>query len=378
MTIDNYFQLTFELVTEYISQIYPESNHYKVVGTTNENKLKQVELYHYDEKFLILSFTAISDVQSLVNLLNLDGRLDNALINWEWFDLDTIEFPIAGTSQLPRELVEKFQKKFRGVVDNEKVSSIFPSSTQSEKELQQQQQQQQQQQHVQKDDLKQEQQGQSQPIVEEHTDTESNYAKSPTPEEPYHPTNPVFTGGNPSASAPQSSQPRVQNAAFKRPSDMPDFEDEYQIRDPGQPTHDTLGQSSHLPPIGSDDLNPPGLPKDPTLKGYLDPLQGNSQGPLGSGGMHPDANHPIFHPGQGGESRGIGSGTSGYSGRKGVPPGARFDDPYSEENLDALGQGLPGGGLRGPGGGQPPPPGAPGFGGNFGNFGNFGPPGGGF
>ncbi|KAI5959137.1 uncharacterized protein KGF55_005480 [Candida pseudojiufengensis] len=336
MSINSYFELTFYLVSKYVDSIYPTKSGFKTIQTTNDKKLKQLELYNKDEKFLILSFTEISNVQSLINLLNLDGRLDNALINWEWFDLDEIKFPINSIDELSKDLIDKFNKKFRLIVDDEKLNSIFDNPNTRNKVAEQ-------------------EQG---PIVEEHTDSESNYAKSPTPEVPYHPTNPVISGGNPSASAASTT-----NQAFtrNRPSDMPDFEDEYEIKDPGAPTHDTLGHSTHLPPIGSDDLNPPGIPSDPTLRGYLDPLQPPNSNNSG-GGMYPTSNHPIF-----------GSQQPGTSGQKGVPPGARYDDPYSEDNLDNLGQGLPSN-LRGPGGAPFDPnqgPGGPG------NFGNFGPPGGG-
>ncbi|KAI5952830.1 hypothetical protein KGF54_003697 [Candida jiufengensis] len=325
MSIDSYFQLTFYLVSKYVDSIYPKSSGFKIIQTTDENKLKQLEIYFKEEKFLILSFTEISNVQSLVNLLNLDGRLDNALINWEWFDLDEIKFPIKGVEDLSKDLVEKFNKKFRLIVDDEKLSSIFDDPTKS-KNIN------------------------TGPIIEEHTDTE-NDARSPTPEVPYNPSNPIISGGNPSA-------PAANNSAFKqnRPSDMPDFEDEYEIKDPGAPTHDTLGHSN-LPPIGADDLNPPGIPSNPTLRGYLDPLQPPNSS--GGDGMYPTSNHPIF-----------GSQQGGNSGRRGVPPGARFDDPYSEDNLDNLGQGLPSN-LRGPSGGPFYPNQGPGGG----NFGNFGPPG---
>ncbi|KAI5904895.1 hypothetical protein K4G60_g4053 [Candida parapsilosis] len=334
MTIDNYFQLTVHLVTKYVESIYPSSQNFKLVQTTKEQKLNQSEVYYKDEKFLIVSITEISSVQSLINLLNLDGRLDNALINWEWFDLDEIKFPIKNEEQnLPKDLVEKFNTKFRYIIDNEKVSSIFAHPN------------------------KQEQEG---PIVEEQpTDTESNPARSPTPEVPYHPTNSTFAGGNPSAAAASTG-----NAPFtKLPNDMPGFEDEYEIKDKGPPVRDTLGQSTHLPPIGGDDLNPPGIPSNPTLQGYIDPLQA-PQGSGGSGlggGMYPTPDHPIF--GQGGQHQGT-------SGRRGVPPGARYDDPYSEDNLDNLGQGLPSN-FRGPG-----TAGRGSFGsGGSSSFGNFGPPG---
>ncbi|KAG5419305.1 hypothetical protein I9W82_003072 [Candida metapsilosis] len=327
MSIDNYFQLTVYLVTKYVESIYPSSQDFKVVQTTNERKLNQSEVYYKDEKFLIVSITEISTVQSLINLLNLDGRLDNALINWEWFDLDETKFPINNEEKddnLPKELVEKFNTKFRFMIDNEKVSSIFAHPNKQEKEG---------------------------PVVVED-DTESNPARSPTPEVPYNPTNPTFAGGNPS-SAPSVA---TGNTPFaKRPDDMPDFEDEYQIKDKGPPIGSALGgQSSQFPSIGGDDLNPPGIPPNPTLQGYIDPLRAP-----GGGGMHPTPDHPIFG-GQGG---------GGVGGRRGVPPGARYDDPYSEDNLDNLGRGLPSN-FRGPGTG-----GRGNFGGGSSSFGNFGPPG---
>lgn len=128
MAIENYFQLTVYLVTKYVESIYPSSQEFKLIETTKEPKLNQSEIYYKDEKFLIVSITEISNVQSLINLLNLDGRLDNALINWEWFDLDEIKFPINNESDgLPKELVEKFNTKFRYIIDNEKLA-LFCSS----------------------------------------------------------------------------------------------------------------------------------------------------------------------------------------------------------------------------------------------------------
>ncbi|KAI5969062.1 hypothetical protein CANMA_001914 [Candida margitis] len=340
MPIQNYFQLTVHLVAKYVESIYPSSQDFKLVQTTNEQKLSQSEIYYNNEKFLIVSITEISTVQSLINLLNLDGRLDNALINWEWFDLDEITFPIKDESNLPQDLVEKFNTKFRYIIDNEKVSSIFAHPNKQS----------------------------GGPIVEEqHTDTESNFARSPTPEVPYQPTNPTFAGGNPSAEGGGEANPTF----TRQPDDMPKFEDEYQIKDRGPPVRDTLGQSTHFPPIGSDDLNPPGIPSNPTLQGYIDPLQapqggvgGNFGGGGAGGGMHPTPDHPIFGQGQ----------HQGVGGRKGVPPGARYSDPYSEDNLDNLGQGLPSN-FRGPGSGGRGNFGGYGSGGS--SFGNFGPPGGG-
>ena len=103
---------------------------------------------------------------------------------------------------------------------------------------------------------------------------------------------------------------------------MPDFDDEYEIKNPPppQPLTNQLGRNNNnnnvIPSIGSDDLNPPGIPQHPTLTPFIDPLQ-NSQGQ--HQGMYPTSDHPIFgqhQQGQGPNSR--------------APPGARFDDPFGE------------------------------------------------
>ncbi|EMG49348.1 hypothetical protein SBY92_002349 [Candida maltosa Xu316] len=292
MAINNYFQLTFYLVSKYVNHIYPTSENFKLVQFTDDSKLKQSKLYRGDEQLLILSFTEISEIQSLVNLLNIDGRLDNALINWEWFDLETINFPIE-ESKIPPDLIEKFNTKFRLIVDDEKVSSIFSHATG--------------------------------PIIEEHTDSES--LRSPTPETPYVPDQ-TTNAPPPPVCKPDNSifqsgiEKEVPN--WKRPADMPDFDDEYEIKSPPAPVHDTLGRSK-VTPIGSDDLNPPGIPAHPTLKPYLDPLQ-NPQ----HQGMYPTPDHPLF----GQQKPPDGSGF-------GAPPGARFDDPFGPPGGSGSGFGGP-------------------------------------
>lgn len=165
----------------------------------------------------------------------------------------------------------------------------------------------------------------------------------------------------PHGKGPLPSQP---SGHFNRPPDMPDFEDEYEIR----------GKQRFQPPqfqptIGDADLNPAGLGGYPTLQPFLDPLAANPHG-----GMYPDRDHPMFG----------GNGTGRP--RPGVPPGARYDDPYGEDS--SLGMpGLGGPGLGGPGGhggrgsrggnGGFGGPGGSGLGGGFnGGFGgSFGPPG---
>ncbi|RLV91495.1 hypothetical protein JA1_003865 [Spathaspora sp. JA1] len=299
MTVDNYFQLTFHLVSEYIDSIFPSSSNYTLKLTTNEGKLKQSELYHDGERILICSVTEITQYQSLVNLINSEGRLDNALLNWEWFDLDDIKFPIK-KEEIPQDLIDKFNTKFRLLIDQEKTSSIFERQSNIE---------------------------QGGPTIEEQTDTEEPNPSSILPEVP--------------TNVPRPSIPS--DVRDTRPPDMPDFEDEYEIR--GSVKRDP---PTNFPSIGDDDLNPPGLPRYPEMKPYIDnPL---AAGPArGGGGMYPTPNHPLF-----------GNPQSGNASRLGVPPGARFDDPYGEDNLDDLGRGLPGN-LRRGGGGPPPPGGPPGF-----------------
>ncbi|RCK54995.1 hypothetical protein Cantr_04623 [Candida viswanathii] len=323
MTVDNYFQLTFELVSRYVNQIYPSSENFKLVQVTDEPKLKQSKLFRGDEQILFLSFTEISEIQSLVNLLNIDGRLDNALINWEWFDLETIAFPIQ-KSQIPQDLINKFNTKFRLIVDDEKVSSIFSHSTNPNPEY--------------RTAPTSQPQAQSEgPIIEEHTDSES--VKSPTPETPYHPGAEANQAPFPHVPPPAAAA-RPDNSIFKgpdtkvpvnemqphgtrgRPADMPDFDDEYEIRSPPAPVRDTYGQSD-VTPIGSDDLNPPGIGAHPTLKPYLDPLGGGQGGQ--HQGMYPDPDHPMFgHPKPP---------PPGSFGGAPPPPGARYDDPFGPPGL---------------------------------------------
>lgn len=137
----------------------------------------------------------------------------------------------------------------------------------------------------------------------------------------------------------------------------PGFDDEHQILSQGN-----YSRPLNPPPsFGDRDLQPPGVGPNPTLAPYIDPLRSTG----GSGGMHPTSNDPIFHPNSSGSN-------NGNDLRR--PPGARWDDPLSgdSDDLNRIGQGLPGSGNFG----RRNPPGPPGFGGGPGGFGGLGGPGG--
>lgn len=136
----------------------------------------------------------------------------------------------------------------------------------------------------------------------------------------------------------------------KKPSDMPDFDDDYEVKNSGRTA---MGIPAAFPAIGDRDLNPPGLPKNPAMKPYIDPLALDPDG-----GMYPSSSHPLF------------GGRTGNTSRLGVPPGARFDDPYGEDNLEDMGMGLPGNLRRGLGNDSSS---GPGFGSGFGGPGFGGP-----
>ncbi|KAK6540393.1 hypothetical protein TWF694_009192 [Orbilia ellipsospora] len=126
------------------------------------------------------------------------------------------------------------------------------------------------------------------------------------------------------------------------PDDPPGFEDEYEVnRPPGNPWGFPAGGRNPLR-IGDDDLNPPGLGRNPPLRG---PFFGEDDG----NGMHVGPNHPMFGGRQGG----------GFADPR-FPPGSRYD-PIGPG-------GGPQGGFGGPRGGLPRGPGGPGSG--FGGFGS--------
>lgn len=168
------------------------------------------------------------------------------------------------------------------------------------------------------------------------------------------------------------SRSRKSSGQYNKPPDMPDFEDEYEVKGKQR-----FQPPSYDPTIGDADLNPAGLGGYPDLQPFLDPLAANPHG-----GMYPDRDHPMFGGGVGGSGTGLPP--------PGVPPGARYDDPYGEENsLGAHGPsgfgGLGGRGGRSGRGGRGGPGSFGGFGGPDGSGlgggydggfgGGYGPPG---
>lgn len=130
------------------------------------------------------------------------------------------------------------------------------------------------------------------------------------------------------------------DSSHKKIPDKPDFDDEYEIRG-------KLSTSNEFPrggvSIGDDDLYPGGI-KDPRINGHLDPLR-----EAGNNGMSPSFDHPLF----------------GGRFQDGRPIGSRYDEPFGDDdNMDLIGQGLPG--FRRSGSNSQP------FGLPFGKGGSFG------
>ncbi|CAP71563.1 uncharacterized protein PODANS_6_790 [Podospora anserina S mat+] len=130
----------------------------------------------------------------------------------------------------------------------------------------------------------------------------------------------------------------------------PDFEDEYEVnRPPRGPLNMPGGNFGGL---GHNDLYPPGLGPDDSIRGsFVGPgglRRPGGRGGFAGGGMHPTFDDPLF---QGPRGEGDGS----FDGQ--VPPGARWD-PLGPGGQPRFGGGRPGGGRGGSG-----------FGGGFGGFG---------
>ncbi|KAK6454594.1 PI31 proteasome regulator-domain-containing protein [Scheffersomyces xylosifermentans] len=298
MTITNYFELTSSLIYNFIGSLYPTGNQYDQEVATSSQQLNQYNLIDKQDNNKVLLVTNISELSPKSSLINLiydnnesqNKTIDNLLIDWDDSDLTNhpVSFPI-GELNLPNDLIQAFNRKVKSLAVCSKLDAYFSKECSRLSEL------------------------------------------SAVPERPHSHPDPLKNEADLLDTALPKSSLISDPPVSHRPNDMPDFEDELEIRGSAR----SSSQPSGFPLVGDSDLNPPGLPKHPEMKPYIDPLR---SGGSGDGGMYPTPDHPLF----GGRQEG------GNTSRLGVPPGARFDDPYGEDNLDALGSGLPGN-LRGGG-----------------------------
>ncbi|ABN67228.2 predicted protein [Scheffersomyces stipitis CBS 6054] len=315
MTIDNYLKLTSVLVHNFLGSLYPSKSKYDQKQITSTDKLVQYNLVDKDNNDNIVLVTSISELSETSVLVNFifEGEstktIDNLLVDWTDSDLAALEirFPLSELN-LPQSIINGFNKKVKSLAICANLDELFAADQSRLRRLS---------------------------------------AISPPP---HSSPNPLENEADLLDSKLPKSSLISDPPVHRRPNDMPDFEDELEIRGSAS----GFGPSSSvLPAIGDRDLNPPGLPRHPEMKPFVDPLaQGGNDG-----GMYPSLDHPVF----GGRHEG------GNTSRLGVPPGARFDDPYGEDNLDSLGSGLPGnlrGGSFGSGGSGNT--GFPGFGGSGG------------
>lgn len=284
--IDNYFELTLQLTVSYLRSHFAKRVGTDLEKTSATDSSVHYLLVHLGKAELYVVLNKLSDTVTVVSLVAVDKL--NELVVVDWDKIQQVSFPVNEISVL-EDLIRQFNKEFEKHIKNmDDLKAVFDVTT------------------------------------EQRDGSESDKGS----DDKRHTNSVVRENVN---VAPQIAQPPVVSPSNpSRPSDMPDFEDELEIR--ARPR-----QSQQVfPLIGDGDLNPPGLPKNPELKLFIDPLGGSSNG------MYPSADHPMF-----------GNRESGNTSRLGVPPGARFDDPYGEDNLEAMGSGLPGtlrgGAMRGPG-----------------------------
>lgn len=300
MTIENHFELTETLITNYIGSHFPVCTAFEQKLVAKLDKITQYDYINNNVTVLTANIIVVSQETILINLIHTVGtkKVDSILIDWSSHDIvdHDIEFPIKKIN-LSNDLIESFNRKVK-LAFTVDLDTLFQSPSQ---------------------------------LQEEH------HSKASNPLD------------NDADRLPEKTADFALPTSQGRPNDMPDFDDELEIRAPARgPPASRSGFS-----IGDEDLYPSGVGKYPLMKPHLE-----YGPPGGDGGMYPSPNHPAF-----------GGPPGGNTSRRGVPPGARFDDPYGEDNLDALGQGLPGnlrGGLGFPG------PGNGGFGGS-GGFGGNGP-----
>lgn len=290
MALNNYIELTATLFKDYLKSVSSA-----VQSSEEKSKPKQLQwsVEVSGGTILVININQLFEPDQLqINVIynKSDNKIENLLVNWKV--LPSVKFPL---DKIAPSVSEAFIKMIASQIDEKSLKTYIQDAANDSK-------------HV-----------VSAPDKEQTVNSDFKASFDP-----------------PTGFTPLQSDTTLSRS---RPADMPGFEDELEILRPLNPPP----QTRDFPTIGDSDLNPPGLPRNPELKPFIDPLSN----PNNDGGMYPGPNHPLF-----------GSGRPGASSRLGVPPGARYDDPLSEDNLDALGSGLPGN-LRLFGGNQ--------FGNQFGN-----------
>lgn len=282
--LETYLQLTDGLITNVIGNLCPMCNRFSNKLAKNEQFIQQ-SYFRDKELALTLTINKISDTSISVHFVLAGApEAQGVTLDWKSAELPEVKLPIDALN-LPHNVITGFENFIKAKIDFDKLE-------------------------------------QSLGVVENTTvDGTRTHIEAVEVDEPVeHRAQYPLTSSVAGSIGTQERQRRI--------PDMPDFDDEYEIQRPaGAPS------SSAFPSIGHGDLHPPGIPKNPLLQPFVDPLQ-----PYGDGGMYPTPNHPLF-----------GSRPQGPSSRRGVPPGARYDDPLGDKDFDMVGSGLPGG-MHGPGG----------------------------
>ncbi|EGV65696.1 hypothetical protein CANTEDRAFT_133104 [Yamadazyma tenuis ATCC 10573] len=317
--INNFYELTCALTNDYIGR-YNRSTFVKKIVQAGD-KLTQYFVYSDQSQqhtILIANVVQLTPQKSVVTLCghkqDEGDKVDSVVVDWSILNpKNSIVLPLDEIN-LSSEIIALFNSQLDKEVNREYMEALFKRSLRSHEKA-----------------------SISVPASESASESASAVASASVP-----------------ASAPStflSDPPASKNASIP---DKPGFDDEYEMQShravlglppPGGPP------SGGVPSVGDDDLYPGGI-KDPSTRGYLDPLRDTSRG---SGGMYPSANHPLFNRDR-------------MGGPGNAPFGARYDDPLvgDPDDMDLMGAGLPG--FRKPSGGS----GGGGFPGQFGNHNPFG------
>lgn len=287
--INTYFDLTNELILSYLKSNYSSQACNELEEVSSSETAIQYQLIHQNEKVLYTTLNKLSEKTAIITLVAIGSVNESIVVDWDKIH-PQLKFPI-NEINISSDIIREFNRVVESSIrDPKSLKQVFKNLAELAEENET---------------------NENEPRRNDKTEKDQTFEQTQIDQN-------------------QSLHTFDHKGEVHRPNDMPDFDDELEIK--ARPR----GSINAFPSIGDDDLNPPGLPKYPELKPFIDPLAGG-----GSGGMYPSADHPLF--GLRGE---------GNTSRLGVPPGARFDDPYGEDNLGALGSGLPGN-LRGPPGNQP-------------------------